>query len=48
MDRPLGPTCLFTRSNDARPSIKILKELTVLEHTRAIADGRLAGAEPEI
>ncbi len=38
---PPTPTCLFTRKNDTRPALQLLKELTLAEHQRAVADGRL-------
>ena len=38
---PPMPTCLFTRKNDTRPAIRLLKELARAEHQRAVADGRL-------
>jgi len=38
---PPMPTCLFTRKNDTRPALQVLKELTFAEHQRAVGDGRL-------
>jgi len=38
---PAAPTCLFTRKDDDRRSLQVLKELTLAEHHRAVADGRL-------
>lgn len=34
-------TCLFTRKEDVRRSVCVLKELALQEHARAVADGRL-------
>ena len=38
---PPSPTCLFTRKDDTRPCLQILQQLTLAEHRRAVADGRL-------
>ena len=38
---PPAPTCLFTLKDDDRRSMQVLKELTLAEHHRAVADGRL-------
>ena len=34
-------TCLFTRKDDTRPCLQVLRQLTLAEHRRAVADGRL-------
>lgn len=38
---PPAPTCLFTRKDDTRPCLQVLRQLTLAEHRRAVADGRL-------
>lgn len=38
---PPMPTCLFTRRGDNRQALRVLKELTLAEHQRAVEDGRL-------
>lgn len=38
---PPAPTCLFTRKDDTRPCLQVLRQLTLTEHRRAVADGRL-------
>lgn len=38
---PPAPTCLFTRKDDTRPCLQVLRQLTLAEHQRAVADGRL-------
>ena len=38
---PPAPTCLFTRKDDTRPCLQVLRQLTLAEHRRAVADDRL-------
>ena len=38
---PPAPTCLFPRKDDTRPCLQVLRQLTLAEHQRAVADGRL-------
>lgn len=38
---PPAPTCLFTRKDDTRPCLQVLRQLTLAEHRHAVADGRL-------
>ena len=35
---PPAPTCLFTRKDDTRPCLQVLRQLTLAEHRRAVAD----------
>ena len=43
---PPAPTCLFTRKDDTRPCLQVLRQLTLAEHQRAVAQAAAAVPAP--